>query len=100
MGILILITMVKDRIKRALTDPASIFSTPMAVANDVTLSTDQKIEILRRWEYDAREIQVADEEGLYAGESESFLGSVHDALHLLGAAVDTEHAPPTKQGGI
>ena len=33
------------------------------------------------------------------GDSSSILSEVLDALHSLNAEVDTEHTPPTKQGG-
>jgi len=32
-----------------------------------SLNTDQKIQILRRWEYDARELAVAEEESMSGG---------------------------------
>ncbi len=41
---------------KALLDPASVFKTPEGVLNSHELSREQKIEILRRWEYDAREL--------------------------------------------
>lgn len=92
--------MTKDRIAQAMLDPSSVFADPMTLAEDPELSTKQKIEILRRWEYDAREIQVAEEEGFPAGEPMRLLDAVVDALHHLGAAPDIEHSPPTKQGGV
>ncbi len=54
--------------------------------------------ILRRWEYDARELEVAEEENM-GGASPSLLGEILNARHALNAGVDTEHSPPTKQGG-
>jgi hypothetical protein len=38
--------------ERALLDPASVFETPEALLLCEALSKQQKIEILRRWEYD------------------------------------------------
>ena len=57
-----------------------------------------KKKVLRRWEYDALELEVAEEENM-GGDSFSILSEVLDALHKLDAEVDTEHTPPTKQGG-
>ena len=38
---------------RALLDPGSVFATPEDILRHDGLSKEQKIEILRRWEYDA-----------------------------------------------
>ncbi len=93
-------TMTKDQLTQAMLDPSSMFSSPMAIVGDEHLSTDQKIDLLRRWEYDAREMQVADEEGFPAREPGSLLDTIIIALHRLGAGPDIEHSPPTKQGGV
>ena len=86
-------------IKRALIDPVAVFRTPQEVVEVQDLSRHQKIEILRRWEYDVRELQVAEEENML-GRSTVELEEVLRALHALGACVDTEHSPPTKEGGV
>ena len=86
-------------IRTALLDPSSVFGSPEDIATCDDLSDDRKIEILRRWEYDARELEVADEEGL-TGADNDILDRIHQALHDLGAVIDLEHAPPTKQGGV
>jgi hypothetical protein len=93
-------TMTKDQLTQAMIDPASMFLSPMAIVGDERLASDQKIELLRRWEYDAREMQVADEEGFPAREPGSLLDAILAALHSLGAGPDIEHSPPTKQGGV
>ena len=90
----------REQIKQALIDPASIFPSPEAVLENGDLPDTQKIEILRRWEYDARETQVAEEEGFPAREPSGLLDSIIAALHSLGAGPDLEHTPPTKQGGV
>jgi hypothetical protein len=89
-----------ERVAKALIDPANVFLNPMAVVIDDTLSIKRKIEILRHWEYDAREVQVAEEEGFPAREPDSLLDAIIAALHQLGAGPDLEHSPPTKQGGV
>lgn len=88
-----------DRLKQALRDPPSIFETPAAVMSDETLTTSQKIEILRRWEYDACEINVAEDEGMPARDGE-VLKQILEALRELGAEVNADKTPPTKQGGL
>ena len=85
--------------KTALLDPASVFTVPEEVLGDATLSRAQKIEILRRWEYDASELAVADEEGMIA-EEPSLLRRVVLALNTLVGNVNLGGTPPTKQGGI
>lgn len=86
-------------LEQALLDPASIFSFPEEVRDCGELTTAQKIEILRRWEYEESEIAVAEEEGMVNG-NPPMLRRVLMALEDLGAEVDTEHSPPTKQEGI
>jgi hypothetical protein len=85
---------------KALLNPASAFKNPEEVVACRDLSRAQKIEILRRWEYDARELDVADEEGMTAPKPQPpILDSVLTALRDLGAPTDVEHSAPTKQGG-
>ena len=85
-------------IKKALLDPTSVFTRPEDVLAEASLSRDQKIQILRRWEYDARELEVADDENMSGG-SPDVLDRVLDALRRLDADADIEKTPPTKQGG-
>ena len=85
-------------VEKALVDPALVFKTPEEVLADSELSREQKIKILRRWEYDVRELQVAEEEGM-EGPQPVTLDVVLRALRALGAPADTERSAPTKQGG-
>lgn len=39
--------------EKALLDPSSVFASPEEVAERDDLSAEQRIEILRRWSYDA-----------------------------------------------
>ena len=83
-------------VKQAMLDPTSVFKDPTEVVSDENLSRDQKIEILRRWEYDARQLEVAEEEAGMAVRRPDMFDRVLQALHTLGAELDTEHTPPTK----
>ena len=85
-------------LEKAMLNPRSEFSHPEEVLNQQTITREQKIKILRRWEYDARELEVAEEENMGGGPP-SMLGDVLAALHRLDSEIDTEHSPPTKQGG-
>ncbi len=85
-------------IEKAMQNPAAEFPSPQAVLADQTLSHEQKITILKRWEYDARELEVAEEENM-GGSTPSLLGEILLALHSLNAEISVDHSPPTKQGG-
>lgn len=85
-------------IDKAMLDPANMFSCPADVLYSPALSQEQKISILRRWEYDARELQVAEEENM-AGGPPDILDEILAALHHLNADIDLDHSSPTKQGG-
>ena len=66
----------------------------MVASNELT--RNQKIEILRRWEFDARALEMAEEEAGTAILGPEMFDRVVQALHTLGAERDTEHSPPTK----
>ncbi len=82
-----------------LLDPATAYRSPEQVLADSRFSFGQKIEILRRWEYDAVELSVATEEGM-PGQGADLLPDIIAALKELGAEIDTEHTATTKQGGL
>jgi hypothetical protein len=92
--------MTEADLAKALLDPARVFPDPGAVLEEPGLSDAQRIEILRRWEYDARELEVADEEGFPPRPPGRLLEAVLSALHSLGAGPELDHTPPTKQGGV
>lgn len=75
------------------------FQSPEAVLAAPNLTRDQKIGLLQRFEYDAREIEVAAEEGMGVRSSDLF-ERVLKAMHELGTGPDITHTPPTKQGGV
>lgn len=85
-------------IEKAMLNPGSVFASPDEVVRDQSIPREQKIKILKRWAYDARELEVAEEENMCGGPP-SMLGEVLNAMHCLDTDIDTEHSPPTKQGG-
>ncbi|WP_208604564.1 hypothetical protein [Mesorhizobium qingshengii] len=85
-------------LEEALNDPASIFGQPENVLARTTLSKEQKIEILRRWLYNAEEEAVALDEGM-PGEETDVLRQVLVALGTLTGPIDVEHCAPSKQHG-
>ena len=84
--------------EKALLDPSSVFATPEEVLERPELTKKQKIEILRRWEYDANEVAVAEEEGMI-GDQPLLLRRVLLALEQLTGGTVSDSSPPTKEGG-
>ncbi len=83
-------------VNKAMLDPTMVFKDPEDVVANVELTRDQKIEILRRWEYDAHQLEVAEEEAGMAVRRPDMFDRVVQALHMLDVDRDTEHTPPTK----
>ncbi len=83
-------------VSKAMLDPTMVFEDPMDVVANDELTRDQKIEILRRWEYDARQLEVAEEEAGMAVRRPEMFDRVVQALHALDVERDIEHTPPTK----
>jgi outer membrane lipoprotein SlyB len=71
-------------LERALLDPTAVFKGPEQVLQRDDLSGEQKTAILRRWAYDARELEVAEDEGMRDGEPD-LLDRVLRALDELNA---------------
>lgn len=88
----------KIDLEKARLDPASVFDTPEDVLKHDGLSKSEKVDILRRWEYDASEIAVAEEEGMQ-GEQPLILRRVILALEELTDGTWEKHNSPTKQDG-
>jgi hypothetical protein len=85
-----------NKLKQALVNPAAVFAAPNEVVFNPALSRKQKIDVLRRWEYDARLLQVADEESekSMVDASEELLSEILEALHELDywPDLDSNHA--------
>ena len=59
---------------------------PRTILEDPTLTREQKIQRLRQLSYDARELDVATEEGMVGSKGlPSNLPRIHEALRELGA---------------
>lgn len=84
--------------EKALQNPAAVFREPETVLNAENLTREEKIAILQRWEYDARELSVAEEENM-AGGPPNRLGAVHRTLMQLEATSTGKGSVPTKHGG-
>ena len=71
-------------IEKAMFDPTAVCRAPEEVLLREDMSREQKIEVLRRWAYDARQLQVADEENM-GGQQPDILDEILRALHALDA---------------
>ncbi|HEY8163333.1 MAG: hypothetical protein ACR650_08535 [Methylocystis sp.] len=83
-------------IEKALISPASVFDIPAEVVETKALAKIMKIEILKRWELDARALLRASEENM-AGGKPSDIDAVNEALTELDpdgkVFADFEKAP-------
>jgi hypothetical protein len=86
-------------LEHALRDPAAVFATPEEVAAHAGLTREQKIEILRLWEYDAAEAEVATEEGMPGGNGD-LLRRIVLALDGLIGRIGVGDTGPTKQHAL
>jgi hypothetical protein len=48
-------------VTKAMLDPTKVFKEPKDVVASNELTRNQKIEIFRRWEFDARALEMAEE---------------------------------------
>jgi hypothetical protein len=80
-----------------LKNPASAFRTPEAILESEDLTLEQKVKVLRQWEYDARELEVAEEENMGGGPPD-MLSRILSALDLLGRLPESNQGS-SKQGG-
>lgn len=68
-----------------LQDPPAAFDSPSQIVNSSELSKKQKVELLRRWEYDADQLQTAESEGMESDHVDTgVLAKVLAALKDLG----------------
>jgi L-ribulose-5-phosphate 3-epimerase UlaE len=81
-------------------DPSSVFHQPREVLTNNELSRKEKIDILRRWGYDEREMSVAEEENMRSetDDQNNVLDEINKCLLELGVDSSDEGHPPTKQG--
>jgi hypothetical protein len=91
-------TAAKIDLKKALLDPAGTFGQPDDIVRHPDLPRGTKIRLLKEWESGARELAVAEDEGMGGGE-ESMLNRVRKAIAALGADAEAEQpAASTKHG--
>ena len=85
-------------------DVSKHFATPEALLAEDDLSRDQKLALLRQWEYDLHLLQVATEENMTGdappGANAEKLRAVHAAAEKLGAKLDPEGSGAAKTGAV
>src|SRR3954466_9578897 len=92
----------KDRFQEALGDVSKLFDKPTALLADREFSADQKLKLLKQWEYDLRELQVAADENMTGpkmDQNAELLREVRACLGKLGDDHAPEHSASHKQGG-
>jgi hypothetical protein len=89
---------------KLMSDVSKHFATPEALLADASLTREQKLALLRQWEYDLHLLQVATEENMTGdaapGANAEKLRQVHAAAETLGAELDPDAAGAAKAGGI
>jgi hypothetical protein len=74
---------------KALLNPAAIFKRPNDILDSDSLTSDQKMEVLKRWETDALLLSVAAEENMGGGEP-SRIEEVRHAIDVLTRLEDVK----------
>jgi len=70
-------------LENARLDPGSVFMSPEELCDSPGLSMKVTIDLLQRWAEDARELEVAESEGMAGGKT-SLLARILTALNSLG----------------
>jgi len=92
-----------NRFSRMLGDVSREFDRPRDILDSHDLLPDQKIKLLKEWEFDLRELQVASEENMTgdgsSGATAELLRECRLTLAKLVATNGDSGAAPTKHGG-
>jgi len=85
-------------------DVSTHFSTPDQLLAAEDLTRDQKLALLKQWEYDLHLLQVATEENMTGdappGNNAEKIREVHAAAEKLGAQLEPEKSGAAKTGAI
>jgi hypothetical protein len=74
---------------QALLTPESVFDTPMEIVASESLTSLQKMKVLKRWEANSHDLDVAQDESMTGGER-SCLSEVRQAIHALERRADIQ----------
>ena len=90
-------------------DVSKHFATPEALIASKELTREQKLDLLRQWEYDLQLLQVATEENMTAdtapgnaepGANAEKLRAVHKAAEDLGVQTEPDKGGAAKTGTV
>lgn len=94
----------QESFEKIVVDVSKHFATPEALLAEDDLSRDQKLALLRQWEYDLHLLQVATEENMTGdspqGANAEKIRQVHKAAEKLGAEIDSEGSGAAKTGAV
>lgn len=78
--------MTKSVVDEAIADPSRKFPSPMAVLEADELSPEEKVEVLRSWEHDAKRLLESADENMTdeRGRERNQLPEIQKALRILG----------------
>ena len=74
---------------RALIAPEQVFESPMDIVNTDSMTSEQKLTVLKHWEANARDLQVATDESM-TGPGNTRLDEVRKAIDKLTQAEDLD----------
>lgn len=74
-------------LEKAILDPVAVFERPKDVVDTTAFAKAEKIAILKSWAYDAKQLEVAQDEGM-AGGNQSLLEQVLASLRRLRGELD------------
>jgi hypothetical protein len=97
-------SMDQQSFEKLVVDVSTHFSTPEALLGAEDLTREQKLALLRQWEYDLHLMQVATEENMTGdappGNNAERIRQVHAAAEKLGAELDPDASGAAKTGAI
>lgn len=73
----------KARFERMRSDPSSVYTSPLELALDETLPVEDRLDMLRRWAFDARKQLVASSEGMAGGKPGTDLREIAKVMETL-----------------
>jgi hypothetical protein len=79
-------------IEELTSQPATYFSSPMAIVDSEELEPSAKLIALKQWEFEIRQLEIATEENMYAV-SKTTLQDVHEAMRALGYEPESDPSP-------
>jgi hypothetical protein len=96
--------MTQESFDKLVGDVSKHFATPEALLAEEELSREQKLALLRQWEYDLHLLQVATEENMTGdtppGTNAEKIRQVHAAAEKLGGELDPEGSGAAKTGAV